>query len=135
MFQLVWHFNFRKPKQHYYFFLHFLGNQTEELGNEVNGFMNCIFVDLVLRVKSACHRCLLLIYGRIIRLGHLINFPGAIISWWNMGHCGKWHIMQVRHAWCINLILLQLQHLLLGETLLVSELKYLLFMFSGKLIM
>lgn len=45
------------------------------------GCMNCIFVDHVLCVKSACRRCLLLIYGRIIRLGHLINFLGAIISW------------------------------------------------------
>ena len=40
-----------------------------------------LFVDHVLSVKSACHRCLLLIYGRITRHGRLTNCQGAITSW------------------------------------------------------
>ena len=40
-----------------------------------------VYVDHVLCVKSACRRCLLLICGQNIRLGHLINCPEAIISW------------------------------------------------------
>lgn len=128
-------FNFRKPKATLMFFLSspwYLRNQTEELGkwNHCGCMtMNCIFLDNGLCAKSACRRCLLLICGRNIRLGHLIYFLGAIISWWIIEHCGEWHLMELCYAQCMNFVLLLLQNLLPGETSLVSELKYSLFIF------